>query len=88
MFYELALRHAVRKPIVQLSRAQDRLPFDVNQFRTVIIDTSDIYTFVPRIGSIKAEIAGQIRKALDQSDEADNLLSIFYAGFWDHLPGR
>jgi hypothetical protein len=33
VFYELALRHAVRKPIVQLSRSQDRLPFDVGQFR-------------------------------------------------------
>lgn len=88
VFYELALRHAVRKPIVQLSRSQDRLPFDVGQFRTVVIDTSDVYAFVPRLGSIKAEIAGQIRKALDQSDEAENPLSIFYPGFWDHLPGR
>jgi hypothetical protein len=88
VFYELALRHAVRKPIVQLSRSQDRLPFDVAQFRTVVIDTSDVYSFVPRLGSIKAEIAGQIRKALDQSDEAENPLSIFYPGFWDHLPSR
>ncbi|MGI8536057.1 MAG: hypothetical protein ACR2K2_06065 [Mycobacteriales bacterium] len=88
VFYELALRHAVRKPIVQLSRSQDRLPFDVGQFRTVVIDTSDVYTFVPRLDSIKAEIAGQIRKALDQSDEAENPLSIFYPAFWDHLPSR
>lgn len=34
VYYELALRHAVRKPIVQLIRSADKLPFDVGQFRT------------------------------------------------------
>jgi len=33
VFYELALRHAVRKPIVQISRAADKLPFDIGQVR-------------------------------------------------------
>src|SRR5579859_4386965 len=29
VFYELALRHAVRRPIVQIIRAADRVPFDL-----------------------------------------------------------
>ncbi len=47
VFYELALRHAVRKPIVQICRAADRLPFDVGQVRTIVVDTTDLYSFVP-----------------------------------------
>ena len=48
VFYEMALRHACRLPIVQITRKADKLPFDVNQMRTVVVDTSDIYALVPR----------------------------------------
>jgi hypothetical protein len=86
VFYELALRHAVRKPIVQISRAIDKLPFDIGQVRTIVVDTTDIYTLVPQLDSLKAQIAAQIRKTLDESSEAENPLSIFAPHFWDHLP--
>lgn len=86
VFYELALRHAVRKPIVQISRAVDKLPFDIGQVRTIVVDTTDIYTLVPQLESLKAQIAAQIRKTLDESSEAENPLSIFAPHFWDHLP--
>lgn len=85
VFYELALRHAIRKPIVQISRAADRLPFDIAQVRTVVVDTTDIYTLVPQIASIRAQIAAQIRKALDESVEVENPLSIFAPTFWQSL---
>ena len=51
VFYEVALRHALRLPVVQLIRKADRLPFDVNQSRTLVFDTSDIYTLVPKLQS-------------------------------------
>jgi hypothetical protein len=86
VFYELALRHAVRRPIVQISRAADRLPFDVGQVRTIVVDTTDIYTLVPQLESLKAQIAAQIRKTLDESSEVENPLSIFAPDFWSHLP--
>lgn len=86
VFYELALRHAVRKPIVQISRAMDKLPFDIGQVRTIVVDTTDIYTLVPQLESLKAQIAAQIRRTLDESSEAENPLSIFAPHFWDHLP--
>jgi hypothetical protein len=86
VFYELALRHAVRRPIVQISRAADKLPFDIGQVRTIVVDTTDIYTFVPQLESFKASIAAQIRKTLDQSSEVENPLSIFAPTFWQHLP--
>lgn len=87
VFYELALRHAVRRPIVQISRSADRLPFDVGQVRTIVVDTTDIYTLVPQLESLKAQIAAQIRRTLDQNSEVENPLSIFAPTFWQHMPG-
>jgi hypothetical protein len=86
VFYELALRHAVRKPIVQISRAADKLPFDIGQVRTIVVDTTDIYTLVPQLESLKAQIAAQIRKTLDEQSEVENPLSIFAPSFWQYLP--
>lgn len=86
VFYELALRHATRKPIVQISRAADKLPFDIGQVRTVVIDTSDIYSLVPQLESLKAQIAAQIRRALVEKSALDNPLSVFAPYFWSELP--
>ena len=86
VFYELALRHAIRKPMVQISRASDRLPFDIGQVRTVVIDTTDIYTLVPQLSSLQAQIAAQIRKTLDEGKEVENSLSVFAPTFWSNLP--
>jgi hypothetical protein len=60
-FYEMAIRHATRLPIIQISRKQDRLPFDVGQVRTVVIDTTDIYTLVPNLSLEIAEPAQDVR---------------------------
>ena len=57
VFYEVALRHALRLPVVQLIRKADRLPFDVNQTRTITIDTTDIYSLIPKIQTYRSEIA-------------------------------
>lgn len=78
VFYELALRHAVKLPIVQIIRAIDRVPFDVNQMRTVQIDTTDIYSLVPRIESYRAEIANQVRRALEADHIVDTPISIYF----------
>jgi hypothetical protein len=78
VFYELALRHAVKQPIVQLIRASDRVPFDVNQMRTIQVDTTDIYSLVPRIDSYRAEIANQVRRALEPDHIVDTPISIYF----------
>jgi len=38
VFYELALRHVLAKPLVQIIRKGERIPFDVAGMRTVPID--------------------------------------------------
>lgn len=78
VFYELALRHAVKRPIVQIIRAADPIPFDINQMRTIQIDTSDIYSLVPRIDSYRAEIANQVRRALEADSNIDTPISIYF----------
>lgn len=85
-FYEMAVRHACRLPVVQISRKADRLPFDVNQVRTVVIDTTDIYSLVPKLETYKSEIATQVRAALSDSHEASNPISVFFPGFQVIIP--
>ncbi len=83
VFYELALRHARRLPVVQLTRVSDHIPFDLDQFRTVQIDTSSIFTLVPRLETYRSEIASHIRRALSGTSDVENPLTAFYPAFWD-----
>lgn len=82
VFYEVALRHALRLPVVQLIRKADRLPFDVNQSRTLVFDTSDIYSLIPKLQTYRAEIANQARKALEDPESVGNPVSVFYPDFY------
>jgi hypothetical protein len=85
VFYELAFRHATRKPVVHLIRAFDPIPFDLDQFRTIKIDTSGLYSFVPQIETYRAEIASHARRALEEPADAGPL-SVFYPEFRSLLP--
>jgi len=78
VFYELAIRHMTKKPVVQISRIGDKIPFDINQMRTVILDNTDIYSLIPKLELYKSEIASQVRRALDGTDDVDNPISIYY----------
>ena len=78
VFYELAVRHVARRPTVQIIRQQDHIPFDLQQFRTVRVDTSSLFAFVPRIDAYRAEIATHARSAMSDPDFADNPISMFF----------
>jgi hypothetical protein len=78
VFYELAIRHMMRLPIVQIIRKQDPIPFDINQMRTIVIDTTDIYTLVPKIATYQTEISSQIRRALDNADTVETPISTYF----------
>jgi hypothetical protein len=86
VFYELSIRHACKLPAVQLIRAADRIPFDLDQFRTVRIDTTDIYTLVPKSDVIRAEIATHARRAIDEGENAENPLTVFCPGLQVTVP--
>lgn len=78
VFYELCLRHVSRLPTVHIIRKADKIPFDIDQFRTIRIDTSSIFTMVPNLQTYQAEMATQIRQALKDPDSADNPVSTYY----------
>ena len=42
VFYELAVRHVLRKPLVQIIRRGDQIPFDVAGTRTIHVDHQDL----------------------------------------------
>lgn len=82
VFYEVALRHALRLPVVQLIRKADKLPFDVNQSRTLVFDTTDIYSLIPKLQTYRSEIANQARKAIEDPESVGNPVSVFYPAFY------
>ena len=61
VYYELALRHAIRKPCVLIAQSQDPLPFDVASARTILFHEADA-----SIDNCKQELAKQI-KAIEQN---------------------
>ncbi|MET4633843.1 hypothetical protein [Kaistia defluvii] len=80
VFYELAIRHMMRLPIVQIIRKSDSIPFDINQMRTIIIDTTDIFSLVPKIATYQSEISSQVRRALENSDAVETPISTYFPG--------
>jgi hypothetical protein len=78
VFYELCLRHATRLPTVQIIRAAVPIPFDIEQYRTVKIDTRDFYGFLPKMQTYVSEITNQVRRRLNDADAVDNPISTFY----------
>jgi hypothetical protein len=88
VFYELALRHIARLPTVQIVRKGDRIPFDINQFRTVVIDCSSIYSLVPKLDSYRTDIRNHSRSALDDPSTANNPVVTSFPGVRVDLRGN
>jgi len=78
VFYELCLRHTTRLPTVQLKREVDTIPFDLNQYRTIPVETRDPYTLLPKVQTYTAEVTNQVRRALQDAESGDNPISLYY----------
>jgi hypothetical protein len=77
VFYELAIRHATGKPTVLICRAEDSLPFDISDVRTIRIDMADIHSFVTQMETWRAEITNMARRALEDPQASANPLTAF-----------
>lgn len=71
VFYELSLRHALRKPVVQLIHAKEVIPFDVAATRTIKFDHHDLAS----AEQAKEEITRQIRAVESNPAEVDTPIS-------------
>jgi|TARA_B110000114_G_C14950600_1_gene340178 hypothetical protein len=56
VFYELAIRHAIRKPYIQVITKGQKIPFDLSGIRTIEIDITDL----DNVELAKKEIENQI----------------------------
>lgn len=72
VFYELAIRHAIRKPFVQLIDSQEQIPFDVAGTRTIQIDHKDLDS----VENARDEIVRQITSLKDKSSDLETPISV------------
>jgi hypothetical protein len=78
VFYELCLRHTTRLPTVQVKREVDKIPFDLNQYNTISIETRNSYALLPKLQTYVAQVSTHVRRALADSDTGDNPVSLYY----------
>jgi hypothetical protein len=71
VFYELAVRHAFRKPVIQLIQAGQGLPFDVAGLRTIFVDHRDLDS----AAACERELRKHIKEIRSGGDEADSPIS-------------
>jgi len=72
VFYELAVRHAIRKPLVQLIKKGEVIPFDVAGMRTIQFDIQDLDS----VDDTKREIIEQIKSVESKPKEMDTPISV------------
>jgi hypothetical protein len=70
--YELGIRHTLKLASIQIIRKGDRIPFDIQQSRTIIIDTSDPYTIMDRLASAKAELSEHVKAILEEKGKHED----------------
>lgn len=71
VFYELAIRHAVKKPLIQLINRKEQIPFDVASTRIIKFDLTD----PDSVERAKEEIANQIQSLHTDDSPIDNPIS-------------
>lgn len=80
-FYEIGVRHTFKLPTIQIIRRGDKIPFDVSQGRTIIVDTSDVYTIMDKFESARKELKEHLASSLNGgADARDNPISYYLPG--------
>lgn len=72
VFYELAIRHALRKPLVQIIRKGEAIPFDVAGTRTIYVDHKDLDS----VEAAKNEIIEQVKALEKDSSDIETPISV------------
>lgn len=72
VFYELAVRHAIKKPCVQVIQIGEPIPFDVAQSRTIQVDHHDLDSVARCI----SELVKQIHSVEKNPSDVDTPISV------------
>lgn len=71
VFYELAVRHCAKKPIVQIIQSGEAIPFDVTTTRAIYVDHRDLDS----VANCKDELIKQVRSVERDPSKADSPIS-------------
>lgn len=72
VFYELAVRHTIKKPVIQVIREGQKIPFDVAPTRTIPIDHKDLDS----VEEAKKELMNQIKAVEEDPSLVDSPISV------------
>lgn len=72
VFYELAVRHTVKKPVVQIIQADETIPFDVAPSRTIHFDYRDLDS----VAICKDGLVKQIHSVEKDPTKVDSPISV------------
>jgi hypothetical protein len=72
VFYELAIRHAIRKPLVQMIKKGEVIPFDVAATRIIQFDLHSLDS----VAAAKEEIVSQVKSLEAGKNEINNPISV------------
>jgi len=72
VFYELAIRHMARKPVLNIIERGHEIPFDVSPLRAIDVDYRDIDS----MDRCRVELQKQIEALEDDSTRFDNPISL------------
>lgn len=72
VFYELAIRHVIRKPLVQIIKKGEQIPFDVAGTRTIHVDHHDL----DNVEQSKKEIMAQVKSLEADSSTLETPISV------------
>lgn len=72
VFYELAIRHALRKPFIHLIQEGERIPFDVANTRTIHVNHRDLDS----VDSAKNEIINQTKSLEEDASNIETPFSV------------
>lgn len=72
VFYELAVRHAYKQPVIQIIDRDDNIPFDVSDTRIIKIDIEDIEA----VENAKNKMKEQIRSIEQEDSQIETPLSV------------
>jgi len=67
VYYELAIRHVIKKPVIHIKDVSESLPFDVLGMRTIDVD----YRFIQSMERCKQDIIKQIKGIESSSNEIE-----------------
>ena len=76
VFYELAIRHYIGKPLIQIINKGEDIPFDIKLMRTIPVDHQNLDS----VEEAKAEIQKQIQHLEANPTSLENPISVAFEG--------